>query len=160
MRSLLAESIAACDHEQLAALAGPLEALRQAHPDDLSVAIATALHALASADSSRALPALERLNALVEKSPLEPLPPGTRPNARQRTEAARQLPLWLVARACVQDSERPGPSDHATACRLERSRRPPGRPIRAGSWRCSASKVSGRSTAATAPGPRRPGTGC
>ncbi len=107
VRSLLAESIAASDREQLAALAGPLEALRQAHPDDLSVATATALQLLASADSSRALTALERLNALVEKSPLEPLPPGTRPNARQRTEAARQLPLWLVARACVQDPRAP-----------------------------------------------------
>jgi hypothetical protein len=101
VRSLLAESIAACDAEQLAALAAPLESLRQSHPDDLSVAVVVALHSLASADSSRALAALERLNALVERSPIEPLPPGTRPNARQRTEAARQIPLWLVARACA-----------------------------------------------------------
>ncbi len=43
VRSLLAESIAACDAQQLAAFAEPLEGLRQAHPDDLSVAIASAL---------------------------------------------------------------------------------------------------------------------
>ena len=43
LRSLLAESIAACDARQLAALDLPLESLRKAHPDDLSVAIARAL---------------------------------------------------------------------------------------------------------------------
>ncbi len=45
VRSLLAESLAACDGKQLAALDEPLEALRKSHPDDLSVAIATALRA-------------------------------------------------------------------------------------------------------------------
>ena len=53
MRSLLAESLAACDGKQLAALDEPLEALRKAHPDDLSVAIATALRALAGDDAKR-----------------------------------------------------------------------------------------------------------
>ena len=50
VRSLLAESIAACDAQQLAALDKPLEVLTKAHPDDLSVAITIALRALASAD--------------------------------------------------------------------------------------------------------------
>ena len=36
----------------------------------------------------------------MEKTPLEVLAAGTRANARQRAEAARQIPLWLVARAC------------------------------------------------------------
>ena len=57
VRSLLAESLAACDADQLAALDEPLEKLRRAHPDDLSVAIATALRALASNESSRVGPA-------------------------------------------------------------------------------------------------------
>ena len=43
VRSLLAESLAACDAKQLAALDEPLEAMRKSHPDDLSIAIATAL---------------------------------------------------------------------------------------------------------------------
>ena len=100
VRSLLAESLAACDAQQLAALDEPLEKLRRAHPDDLSVAIAATLKAMASGESSQAGPALERLDRLVERTPLEPLPPGGRANARQRAEAARQVPLWLVARAC------------------------------------------------------------
>ena len=44
--------------------------------------------------------ALDRLGRLVEKTPLDVLPDGARANARQRAEAARQVPLWLVARAC------------------------------------------------------------
>ena len=49
VRSLLAESLAACDGKQLVAIVEPLEALRKAHPDDLSIAIVTALGALAGA---------------------------------------------------------------------------------------------------------------
>ena len=100
LRSLMAESLAACDARQLAALDEPLETLRKAHPEDLSIAIAIALKALASGDSKQIAPALDGLNRLVEQTPLEPLPPGGRANARQRAEAARQVPLWLVARAC------------------------------------------------------------
>ena len=101
VRSLLAESLAACNAQQLAAAPDePLAALRQSHPQDFSVAIAAALQALATGDSTRVEPALDRLNVLVQKSPLESLPAGARANARQRAEAARQVPLWLVARGC------------------------------------------------------------
>ena len=104
VRSLVAESIAACNADQLAALEEPLESLRKSHPDDLSVAIAIALETLATSDSHRIEPALARLVELVEKSPLESLPPGTRANSRQRAEAARLIPLWLVARACGKET--------------------------------------------------------
>jgi hypothetical protein len=100
VRSLLAESLAGCNSEQLKALEAPLESVRKTHPDDLSVVIAIALHALSEGDTKRIEPALERLDQLVRQSPLEPLAAGTRPNSRQRTEAARQVPLWFVARAC------------------------------------------------------------
>ena len=53
-----------------------LEAARKNHPDDLSVAIAEALVALGSGDAERIEPALDRLDELVEKTPLEPLPEG------------------------------------------------------------------------------------
>ena len=56
--------------------------------------------ALSSGDAKRIEPALDRLNQLVEKTPLEPLADGVKANARQRAVAARQVPLWLVARAC------------------------------------------------------------
>ncbi len=108
IRSLLAESIGVAGKgavpperaEQLAAAAGSLESLRKEHPDDLSVAIAEALVALGQSDPGRTAPALDRLVALVEKTPLEELPEGARANSRQRAQAARQIPLWLVARAC------------------------------------------------------------
>ena len=100
VRSLFADSLAACDGGALAALEQPLEALRRAHPDDLSVAISAALLALAANDPGRVQSALEQLAALVEKTPIERLADGVRANAREREEAARQIPLWLVARAC------------------------------------------------------------
>ncbi len=107
VRSLLAESIGVPGQaavpaertEQLAAAARSLETLRKEHPDDLSVAIAEALVALGLPDPGRIDPALDRLEALVNKAPLEPLPEGARPNSRQRAAAGRQVPLWLVARA-------------------------------------------------------------
>jgi lipopolysaccharide biosynthesis regulator YciM len=81
-------------------LAVAIEAARQKHPHDLSVAIADTLIALNSSDSKRIETTVDRLGQLVEKTPLDSLADGTKANARQRIEAARQVPLWLVARAC------------------------------------------------------------
>ncbi len=150
LRSLMAESLAACDARQVAALDEPLETLRKAHPDDLSIATAIALKALASGDAKQIAPALEGLDRLVEQTPLEPLPPGGRANARQRTEAARQLPLWLVARACATQSggiDLRAASGRLAARAIEAARRtgrPPGPPGHA--------PRAGRA----GPGPRRP----
>ena len=44
--------------------------------------------------------AIEQLAGLIEKTPLEALADGVRANARERAQAAGQIPLWLVARAC------------------------------------------------------------
>ena len=115
VRSLMAESLAACDGKQLSALDEPLESLRKSHPHDLSVAIVAALRALAGEDAKRSESAVERLVALVEKAGLEPLPDGTRPNSRQRAEAARLIPLWVVARACW---KQPSAAMHTLADRL------------------------------------------
>jgi tetratricopeptide (TPR) repeat protein len=70
-------------------------------PRDMSVQIAAALQALTEDKPDRAVEALERLSKLVTSLPLEKLPEGKRANARQRTEAARQIGLWLVARECL-----------------------------------------------------------
>ncbi len=126
VRCLLAESLAACDAHQLADLDEPLEKLLRAHPDDFSVAIVSALRALASGESSRVDTALVRLDRLVERTPLESLPPGGRANARQRAEAARQVPLWLVARACEKRPDaatRRAIADRLSARALEAARR-------------------------------------
>jgi hypothetical protein len=100
VRSLLADSFEASSALELAGLIGPVDSLRGARPADLSVAICFALHALAMNDSGRIRGALQELARLVEKTPLEPLADGVKANARERAEAAQQIPLWLVARAC------------------------------------------------------------
>ena len=99
VRSLFADSLAACDDSTRAARERPIESLRQAHPDDLSVAIA-ARSGAGGDDGGRAQGAIEQLAGLIEKTPLEALADGVRANARERAQAAGQIPLWLVARAC------------------------------------------------------------
>ncbi|MEX2138330.1 MAG: DUF1583 domain-containing protein [Pirellulales bacterium] len=42
---------------------------------------------------------------LVEQKPLDEVPEGKRPNARQRAEAAGRLSLWLLARECLAQKE-------------------------------------------------------
>jgi hypothetical protein len=89
-----------CDPDAQAELEKPLDALRQTHPDDLSVAIAMALLAFKSNEPEPMERSLVRLGELVEKTPLDPLAEGVRANSRERAQAAAQIPLWLVARAC------------------------------------------------------------
>ena len=70
------------------------------HPDDPGLLICEALRAISSDEKGPGAPAVARLVELVNHTALEPLEPGERANARQRAVAARQIPLWLVARAC------------------------------------------------------------
>ena len=107
VRSLFADSITATDPRELTDILGPLDSLKKAHPLEMSVAIATALAAFKSADAARIESALDDLARLVEKEPLEKLASGTRPNSRQRAQAAKQIPLWLVARLAGQVRPRP-----------------------------------------------------
>jgi tetratricopeptide (TPR) repeat protein len=105
VRSLVADSIEASDAAELAALAGPLELLRKAHPGELSVAICVALEALASKNGARMQESLDRLAQLVEKTPLDALGEGVKANARERAQAAEQIPLWLVARGAGRQTD-------------------------------------------------------
>ena len=131
--------------EVRAAVDANLGRLVEEYPQDLSVQIASTLLALAEGKTE----AIERLTRLVEQTPLDDLPGGSRANARQRAEAAKQLGLWLVARACsAQESVRAW----ATSSPAAPSRRPAARPRPGGPWRCSVSGVRSTSTAATALG--------
>ncbi len=108
VRSLLAEAISGPTAappsperlKELESLIAGAEGLRKEHPDDFSVGIAEALLVMATGDTKRIEPALDRLVAMVERIPLEAMPEGARANARQRTQATQQLPLWVVARTC------------------------------------------------------------
>ena len=124
LRSLMAESLAACDEKQLAALDGPLETLRKSHPEDFSVAIAIALKALASGDSKPIAAALEALSRLVDQTPLEPLPPGGRANADNAPRLCARSRSGWSRRACGKASARERPAGHG---RPPGHARPPGR---------------------------------
>jgi tetratricopeptide (TPR) repeat protein len=127
VRSLFAEAVTACAREpgRPEKVDETLAALRQRYPDDDSVRIASALTALASKEPGRIASELEGLEKFLAGHPLEPLGERARANARQRTEAARRLPLWLVARGCWEfDSVHPQ-GDRLAALALEAARRQP-----------------------------------
>ncbi len=82
-------------------LKADLARLVDRYPDDFSVQTLAALGELIDGKADRIAAALDRLERLVERTPLEPLAEGVRPNARVRAAAERQVGLWLVARACL-----------------------------------------------------------
>ena len=93
------------------------------HPRDFSVQIAAVLEALAGGKADPISAAVERLQKLVAETPLEELPDGARPNARQRAEAARQIGLWLVARECVKQEPLRDAGDKFAERALQAARR-------------------------------------
>jgi tetratricopeptide (TPR) repeat protein len=106
-RSFFAEVLEAAT-QQPALLSEASEALARTHakhPEDLAIAIGVALAAFARSDAGAIESSVARVAAVMDRSPLEPLGPGERANARQRAAAARQLGLWLVARACWKRAE-------------------------------------------------------
>ncbi|HTU17039.1 MAG TPA: DUF1583 domain-containing protein [Gemmataceae bacterium] len=105
MTSLLERALqaAAKKPETQAEAQAALEKLLAERPRDVSVQIAAALQALLTGPQRQqgVNEAIDRLRKLTVSQPLEKLPRGKRANARQRAEAARQIGLWLVARACL-----------------------------------------------------------
>jgi tetratricopeptide (TPR) repeat protein len=86
--------------ELLAEAKRDLAARREAEPKDLGTHVASALAAFVDGNPEGIDAAVGKLVALMNETPLEPLPEGLRANARQRAEATPQLSLWLVAREC------------------------------------------------------------
>lgn len=124
--------------ENLRSAAAALDALRAQHADDFSLRITEVLLALRAEDPAAVDEPLSELEALVGRIPLEPLPPGTRANARQREAAAAQMDLWIVVKACAERKDltarldplatrsveaalRQTAPDHAQAMLLQRS---------------------------------------
>jgi predicted Zn-dependent protease len=83
-----------------------LTELSVSHPADLQVAIAHSIFALAKLPESEQKTVLARLEKIVDESPLEELPSGKRPNARQRAAAKPQMALWLVAKDLLDKPDR------------------------------------------------------
>ncbi|HEV8062836.1 MAG TPA: hypothetical protein VGP68_23355, partial [Gemmataceae bacterium] len=78
-----------------------LATLTTQYPTDISVQTASALMAFVEGRPEDIRRAVDRLINLVDSTSLEPLPANGKANARQRAEAALQIPLWLVARECL-----------------------------------------------------------
>ena len=77
-----------------------LTELTRQYPDDLSIAILDTAWQLHNS-SDDAAQAVKNLLVLASDYRLEDIPEGRRPNSRQRREAAKLIPLWLVAQACI-----------------------------------------------------------
>jgi hypothetical protein len=83
-----------------------LQALVAKTPQDPNVHVIAALVALIAKDAKGdQLALVQKLVALMDNAPLETLPEGTRANARQRAEAAKQMGYWLVAVECLKNAE-------------------------------------------------------
>ncbi len=100
-----------------------LAILAEKTPGDLSVLTASALVASAGGDAKSFAEAAETLLKQAEGAPLEALSEGSRPNARQRTEAARRVGLWLVARECWARAETRSLGDRLGSIALEGAQR-------------------------------------
>ena len=81
-----------------------LETLRQGHPTDVSLALTKALFAIEKQRDSLE-DDLKMLLAVVSDNPLDEIAEGRRPNARQRRQARQHVPLWLVARECLESED-------------------------------------------------------
>ncbi|MCI0361269.1 MAG: tetratricopeptide repeat protein, partial [Planctomycetaceae bacterium] len=95
--------------EAAALLDALLASLTEKHPHDVTVRIVQALVALRrvsggglpGSETAAGQASVKELVEFVAAHPLEEIPAGQRPNARQRQEAAQQVGLWLVVRECL-----------------------------------------------------------
>ncbi len=106
-----------------AALNELLNSLAAKHSGDLSVPIMRALVELRGSGSAEGVSRVCELVSFVNSHPLEEIPAGQRPNARQRSEAAREIALWLVARECLPRPELRDAATQLTARAIAAARR-------------------------------------
>ncbi len=79
-----------------------LSELQSQFPDEMSIGLAMAAHRLRTKDP-RSKESVHQLSEWLGSHPLESIPEGRKPNNRQRKEAAAYVPLWIVARECLED---------------------------------------------------------
>lgn len=125
MTSLLASALqlASTQPDLMKDVTTRLKGLAKDHPVDLGVQTVAALMAELMGETAALAEAAGRLEKLAEARPFEDLSEGARPSARQRAEAARQLPLWLVARACAKHDEVRAIGDRLASRAREAARR-------------------------------------
>jgi tetratricopeptide (TPR) repeat protein len=98
IRSYLGELLGSSDRSQITQARDIFQKLHDTVPTDLSALIALTLLANDLEQPAAFSEALARLTRWVDETPLSPLADGEQPSARQASEAAPQVGLWLVAR--------------------------------------------------------------
>lgn len=81
---------------------GQIEKLKTEEPDDVSVAITRCLLILGQKNAEASSSAARELVQFAESHPLDEIEAGKRANQRQRSQALNQIPIWFVARACLE----------------------------------------------------------
>jgi len=104
-----------------------LTSLQAQYPSDLSIGIVLAVTRMKT-KSDQTDEALRHLVDWMEAHPLEKLPDGQNPNARQRREASLSVPLWMVARQCFVDGNHREIGQQLGERALSAARRQPGLP--------------------------------
>ena len=115
--------LAAPNPRVMAELRSAVDTFAKDHPDDVGARAASALVDCAGGDPQAVAEAAGRLERLIMESPLDALSEGTRPNARQRAEAAPRMALWLVAHDCWKHESTRAAGDRLAALALEAARR-------------------------------------
>ncbi|MBL8848662.1 MAG: DUF1583 domain-containing protein, partial [Planctomycetaceae bacterium] len=86
------------------AIGGRLQQLAAEYPTDISVAVVQAAIQLKHGGDAGS-GGVERLLQILQETPLEQVPEGRRPNSRLRGVAAERIPVWLIARQCLERPE-------------------------------------------------------
>ena len=86
------------------AIANRFSEIAAQYPADLSIAVASTAWKLGIKDAE-AKQSVRQLVELASSHQLESIAEGRRPNSRRHREAALAIPLWLVARECLQHDE-------------------------------------------------------
>jgi tetratricopeptide (TPR) repeat protein len=89
----------------LASMLTRLEGISKERPQDFSVRIVAALLVLSNGTPEQQSRGLSELTKFVTEFPLEEIPEGQRPNARQRESALQQVGLWPVAVECLKHED-------------------------------------------------------
>ena len=88
-----------------------LNELRKKHPADLSVAMVQAMFVLnresvnEGKTDGKDTEQLKELLSVISDNPLDEIAEGRRANSRQRRQAMQFVPLWIVARKCLETEE-------------------------------------------------------
>ncbi len=120
-----AMKVIAKDSPTLMRLKDELERSAKSSPNDFEIQAELALTRCVGADPAAINEAARNLEQMATRSPLKPVPPGTRIGVPDQEEAARRLGFWLVARECWKQEASRDAGDRLASLAFEAARRQP-----------------------------------